>query len=59
MKLVRRQDSDLWTSWILPVSKICRAHQSIKILVVRGNKILYKGLPSNNGGAVVGISSVY
>ena len=59
MKLVRTQDSDLETSWILTGSAICRAHQSIKILVVRGNKILYKGLSSSNGGAVVSISSVY
>ena len=59
MKLVRTQDSDLVTSLILTGSAICRAHQSIKILVVQGNKILYKGLSSSNGGAVISISSVY
>ena len=59
MKLVRTQESDLGTSWILAGSASYRTHQSIKILVVRGNKILYKGLSSSNGGAVISISSVY
>ena len=59
MKLVRTQDSDLGTSWIVTGSASYRTHQSIKILVVQGNKKFYKDSCSINGGAVVSISSVY